>query len=102
MAQKWNPRARPPQETMQFRRWFAEQVAAFQRARPDLPQEGIGSLSARKRNQVIRAMHSAREAAELEDAKKQGPAMHEMVERFHRTRTISLPVKKPKSVKRAK
>lgn len=92
MSQDWDPRAKPPQAERgsEFLRWFAGQLSAFQRSRPDLPQQDIATLSARRCNQVVRAWNRAREEAELEDVRKATPEMYDLVKRAHRTRTISV------------
>lgn len=94
MPKAWNSRAKPPKGTDEFIRWLAEDMALFQRERPDLPQGQV--LKARDRNKVARAWNAAREEAEAEDAGKVSPEWQEAVRKFHRTRTLTLPLKKKK------
>ncbi len=93
MPKRWSPRTRPPRGTNEFIHWIAEDMALFQRERLDLPQ---GALSARDRNKVLRAWNEAREAAEVEDAGKVSPEWQEAVRKFHRTRSLTLPLPKKK------
>jgi hypothetical protein len=70
-------------------------LIAFQKEHPELPS--VGNTPNRK---LMKAWQRAREAAELEDAKKVSPEYAAIVERFHRTRVISTtPPRKRRSKK---
>ena len=86
---KWGPRAKAPKgNTEEYIRWLGEDIALFQRERPHLPH-------GRPTKKVITAWDKARQAAELEDARKESPEWQATGRRFHRTRTISFgPTKK--------
>jgi hypothetical protein len=91
MAATWDPRSKYPDNAASFAKWFVSDVELFRKSRPDLPQ---GVLGARARNKVVRAWNKAREAAEREDAAKISPEYYQAMKTFHRTRTITLPLKK--------
>lgn len=97
MPRKWDPLAVPPKgaQGSSWQRWFAEDITAFQREHPDMPQKFIGELSDRDRKKLIKAYHQARNEAELEEAKKKGDDFAKMVERFHRTGVLTMTSKRP-------
>ena len=96
MATKWDPRTKPPDDTARYGEWLVADLELFRKSRAEFLQ---GALGARARNKLIRAWNAAREAAELEDAAKVSPEYYQAVKRFHRTRTITLPLKKTKMKK---
>jgi hypothetical protein len=101
MKSGWDPRAKPPRgaEPSESLRWLAEQLEAFQRVRPDLPQGRIASLSKRNRDLLVRAWDKAREEAQLADAKEHGPEWYETVRKFQKARTITVASPKRKRLK---
>jgi hypothetical protein len=84
--------------------WLRNDLTAFQREHPAVPQDDVDRLPKRKFNQVHKAWSRAREAAELEDAEKISPEYAAIVDRFHRTRILSttLPRRRKKSIRDAK
>jgi hypothetical protein len=91
MAERWNPGAKSPKGPVaEYMQWLRDDLLAFQRERPDVPQEDVATLGSRKFKKLLRAWNSARQEAELEEAKKISPAWYKTVKRFNRTRVLSM------------
>jgi hypothetical protein len=89
MTDKWDPRGAKPASRDGYMPWLRNDLSAFQREHPELPQDDVGRLPNRKFNQILKAWNRAREAAELEDAEKVSPEYAAIVDRFHRARILS-------------
>jgi hypothetical protein len=104
VADKWNPLAKPSDDLSadEFMRWMHKDVERFWRQRMGSETASFTALKKREQNRVFREWYKAREAAELEDAKKLGPEWYRTVKRFQRTRTIVLTPSKSKSPAKTK
>jgi hypothetical protein len=91
MAERWNPAAKLPKgPVVEYMQWLRDDLSAFQRERPDVPQEDVATLGSRKLKKLLRAWNNARQEAELEEAEKISPAWYKTVKRFHRTGVLSV------------
>jgi hypothetical protein len=97
MAKKWNPWKSPPAGDMEFSDWLAEDMAAFVRANPDLPQKPISKLNAKENNLVVTAYEEQRDKMDLDAARRKKSKTAKSSTTARKTGTT---VKKPAGKKR--
>jgi hypothetical protein len=104
LARKWNALAEPPKDASPeaYTRWLHSDIAAYWREQTGDENADVGALKKRDQNRIFRAWYGAREAAELEEAKKQGDEWYKIVRRFQRTRTIVVTPTKTKASRSSK
>ncbi|HEX3665934.1 MAG TPA: hypothetical protein VHU23_11945 [Rhizomicrobium sp.] len=93
MGGPWNPLAESPpdQSNEESTRWLQGQIAAFQRAHPDMPEGHYYSLRKGDQSKLVRAFDKARSAARNAEASKNNPKLARALKRRESKRPTSSP-----------